>query len=95
MIRDFVYEPAVLEGLSLHGLSPLPRTSPEFLREAVSDLYRYEIRALRAALLAGRVQKAQYVDHVLGLRKKYWLLSVPLQLWTRPDSGPRSRADIR
>ena len=70
MIRDFVYEPAVLEGLSLHGLSPLPRTSPEFLRAAVSDLYRYEIRALRTALLAGRVQKAEYVDHVLGLRKK-------------------------
>jgi hypothetical protein len=80
---DFDYEPAVLDGLAGHGLKPGGDTPPEFLREAVSELYRYEIRALRAALLAGRVQKAQYVDHVLGLRKKYWLLSVPLQLWTK------------
>jgi hypothetical protein len=80
---DFDYEPAVLDGLSGHGLLPLPDTSPQFLRDAVRDLYRYEIKALRTALLAGRVPKARYVDHVLALRKKYWLLSVPLQLWTR------------
>jgi hypothetical protein len=92
---DFDYEPAVLAGLAGHGLKPRGDTIPEFLREAVSDLYRYEIRALRTALLAGRVQKAQYVEHVLGLRKKYWLLSVPLQLWTRPEPGPGSQADVR
>ena len=82
----FDYEPAVLEGLAGYGLKPLADTPPQRLRDAVRDLYRYEIKALRNALLAGRVPKAEYVDHVLALRKKYWLLSVPLQLWTR-ESG--------
>jgi hypothetical protein len=92
---DFEYEPAVLDRLSGHGLKPGSGTTPQFLRDAVRDLYRYEIKALRAALLAGRVPKAQYVDHVIALRKKYWLLSVPLQLWTRSTSGPGPAADIR
>jgi hypothetical protein len=88
------YEPAVLEGLAGHGLKPLPRTSPQFLRDAVRELYRYEIKALRSALLAGRVPKADYANQVIALRKRYWLLSVPLQLWTRhPGSG--GLADIR
>jgi hypothetical protein len=92
---SFDYEPAVLDGLAGYGLKPLPRTSPAFLRDAVSDLYRYEIRALRDSLLAGHIPKAQYVDHVLALRKKYWLLSVPLQLWTRAEPAAGPPADIR
>jgi hypothetical protein len=85
-MSDFTLLPPILEALALHGLRPLPRTSPRFLRDAVRDLYRYEIKALRTALLAGRVPRAEYVNHVLALRRKYWLLSVPIQLWTRgPD----------
>ena len=89
------YQPAVIEGLSIHGLKPLPQTAPQFLRDAVRDLYRYEIKALRTALLAGRIPKADYASHVIALRKRYWLLSVPLQLWTRRDSGSAGPADIR
>ena len=85
------FQPAVLEGLAGHGLQPLSTTSPEFLRDAVLELYRYEIKALRQALLGGRVAKGDYVSHVLALRKKYWLLSVPLQLWTVSDAGPGSQ----
>jgi hypothetical protein len=80
---DYDYEPAVLDGLAGHGLKPLSRTSPQFLRDAVRELYRYEIKALRNALLAGRIPKPEYANHVIALRKRYWLLSVPLQLWTR------------
>ena len=65
------------------------------LRDAVRELYRYEIKALRNALLEGRVQKADYATHVIALRKRYWLLSVPLQLWARHGSGPGGPADIR
>ena len=61
----------------------------------VRRLYRYEIKALRTALLAGRIPKADYASHVIALRKRYWLLSVPLQLWTRRDSGSAGPADIR
>ena len=92
---NYDYEPAVLDGLAGHGLRPLPRTSPQFLRDAVRELYRYEIKALRNALLAGRIPKSDYANHVIALRKRYWLLSVPLQLWTRQDSGSGGPPDIR
>ena len=92
---DYDYEPAVLDGLAGHGLKPLSRTSPQFLRDAVRELYRYEIKALRNALLAGRIPKPEYANHVIALRKRYWLLSVPLQLWTRRQSGSSGPADIR
>ena len=84
---DYDYESVILEGLAGYGLKPLPCTSPQFLRNAVRELYRYEIKALREAFLAGRVQKANYVTEVIALRKRYWLLSVPLQLWTRRDAA--------
>jgi hypothetical protein len=61
----------------------------------VRELSRYEIKALRNALLAGRVPKADYANQVIALRKRYWLLSVPLQLWTRRESGSGGPADIR
>jgi hypothetical protein len=92
---DYDYEPVVLDGLAAHGLKPLPSTPPQFLRDAVRELYRYEIKALRSALLAGRVPKADYANQVIALRKRYWLLSVPLQLWIRRESGSGGPADIR
>jgi hypothetical protein len=92
---DYDYEPAVLDGLAGHGLKPHPGSSPQFLRDAVRELYRYEIKALRSALLAGRIPKADYANQVIALRKRYWLLSVPLQLWTRRHSGSGGPADIR
>lgn len=79
------YHPDVLEALSRHGLAPTAGTPPGAARRALSDLYRYEIRRLRDSLLAGRVEKAHYIDRVLDLRRKYWLLSVPVERWV--DSG--------
>jgi hypothetical protein len=52
------------------------------LRDAVRDLYKYEIRQLRSELLAGRIPKREYASHVVELRKRYWVLSIPLPLWT-------------
>ncbi len=77
------YLPEVLEQLSAHGLAPRAETPPSIPRGALSDLYRYEIRRLKARLLAGEFPQADYIGHVLDLRKKYWLLSVPVRLWTR------------
>jgi hypothetical protein len=79
--ETFTYDARVLEALQGHGLQPLPATSPERLRDALSDLYRYEIRRLRAELLAGRVVKQDYSGLVIALRRRYWLLSVPVQSW--------------
>jgi hypothetical protein len=30
------------------------------------------------------VRKEHYIDHVLELRRKYWLLSVPVERWILP-----------
>jgi hypothetical protein len=79
----YEYALEALEVLAGHGLRPGPDTPPAAVREALSDLYRYEIRRLRRRLLAGEVPKAEYSDHVIGLRKQYWLLSIPVERWTR------------
>lgn len=77
----YVYHQQVLDELARHGLKPLPTTSPERLREVVRDLYKYEIRRLRGEVLARRIRKQDYAGHVVELRKRYWLLSIPTALW--------------
>jgi hypothetical protein len=87
LAERFTYHAAVLEALHAHGLAPDAATPPARVREALSDLYRYEIRRLRDRLLAGDVRKPDYVGHVIALRKQYWLLSVPVEMWTHPQTG--------
>ena len=79
------YHQHVLEALSGHGLMPLPDTSPQQLRDATRDLYKYEIRRLRDRFLAGEFPKLEFADRVVVLRRRYWILSVPLGLWIRRD----------
>jgi hypothetical protein len=80
------FAPRVLEELARHGLCPGPTTSAQQLRDAVRDLYLYEIRRLRAELLAGRIRKPDYAGRVIELRQRYPLLSVPIELWeVRPE----------
>jgi hypothetical protein len=84
MPETYTYYPSVLEELARHGLRPLPTSSPERLRDVVRDLYLYEIRALRRELLRGNIARNRYADHVIQLRRKYPLLSVPTEQWTVP-----------
>jgi hypothetical protein len=79
----YEYAPEALEALAGYGMRPGPETRPEVVREALSDLYRYEIRRLRGRLLAGAIPKEDYAGHVIGLRKQYWLLSIPVERWVR------------
>jgi hypothetical protein len=79
----FEYAPEALEILAGHGLRPGPETSPAVVREGLSDLYRYEIRRLKRRLLAGDFPKDEYIDRVVDLRRRYWLLSVPIERWVR------------
>jgi hypothetical protein len=81
VIESRRFRPSVLDELSRHGLQPLPTTKAEFLRDAVRDLYRYEIRRLRSELLAGRIPKVDYANRVVELRRRYPLLSLPLEMW--------------
>jgi hypothetical protein len=79
---EYFYRQDVVDQLARHGLRPLPGTPPGVLRDAVRDLYKYEIRLLRDAVLAGRLHKADLAGRVVELRKRYPLLSLPVQQWT-------------
>ncbi|MDQ3212028.1 MAG: hypothetical protein M3Q85_05085 [Acidobacteriota bacterium] len=86
MDETFTYHPLILEELARHGLKPVPGSAPAGLRDAVRDLYKYEIKRLRGELLAGRFPKSEYAAHIIELRRRYWVLSVPTHLWTRDPS---------
>jgi len=69
------------------GLSPAATTSPALVKDQVSDLYCYELRRLRDRLHAGAFPKHEYAARVLEVRKRYFLLSVPVARWTAADAG--------
>ncbi len=75
------YRAEILDELARHGLHPRPDTPPHFLRDAINDLYRYEIRALRDRCRAGELSTSDLSAHVIELRKRYVLLSIPLEQW--------------
>jgi hypothetical protein len=79
----YEYAPEALEVLAGHGLCPRPETPPATVREALSDLYRYEIRRLKRRLLDGEFPKDDYSPRVIQLRRQYWLLSIPVHHWAR------------
>ncbi len=88
--QTFTYHPQILDQLAGHGLRPSPVTPPVFLRDAVRELYKYEIKQRRAQLRAGRFLKSAYAGHIVELRKRYWILSVPTDRWLLPPGGAPS-----
>ncbi len=83
---SYIYHPQVLEQLAIHGARPTSATRPEFVHEFVSDLYRFELRRLRQRYVDGDVDKRDYADRVVELRRKYILISVPIMRWTMQES---------
>jgi hypothetical protein len=75
------YAAEVIDVLGAHGLAPNASTPPTVVRDALSDLYRYEIRRLKQRFLRGEILKPDYSQHVIALRRRYWLLSVPVVHW--------------
>jgi hypothetical protein len=82
------YRPAVLEALLRHGVRPTERTPPALVRGFLNDLYRFELRKLRARLLRGEFPRRAYSGLVVELRTRYSLLSLPSALWLEPDAPP-------
>jgi hypothetical protein len=74
-------KPEILEALAEHGLAPRPDTPPALLREQINDLYRIEIRRLRDRCRAGEFPVSELAPRVVELRKRYLLLSIPLDRW--------------
>jgi hypothetical protein len=81
------YPDELLLALGSFGLAPGRGTPPSVVRDALNDLYRYELRRMRDALLAGQIAKPDYLDRVIALRKKYWPLTLPLPGWERLCAG--------
>jgi hypothetical protein len=75
------FRPEVLDELARHGLRPGPDTSASRLREQINDLYRIEIRRLRDRCRAGEFPINELPTHVVELRRRYVLLSVPIENW--------------
>ena len=72
----FRYRGDVLRDLWRHGVHPTSRTPPKLVRDFVRDLYRYEIRRLRARLLRKEFPRTEYADRVDQLRKDYGTLAL-------------------
>jgi hypothetical protein len=72
----FVYRPDVLTALLVHGVKPTSHTRPELVRDYVRDLYKFEIRRLRARYLRHEFAKAEYSARVDALRRQYPVLAL-------------------
>ena len=79
----YTYHPKVFDELGRFGLRPTPTTSPALAKAFVNDLYRHELRTLRTRLVARTIPKTGYSDRVIELRKKYFLLSIRIELWAQ------------
>lgn len=84
---NWIYPPELMTALLGHGVSPRPDVHPRFTRDYVSDLYRFEIRRLRDGRASGVVAKHDYVDRVIQLRKKYWVLTLEPSAWEKICRG--------
>ena len=62
-------------------MRPGPQTSPSRMREQINDLYRIEIRTLRDRCRAGEFPIQDLPKHVVQLRRRYILLSIPIENW--------------
>jgi len=78
------YRPEVRELLWQHGANPSEHTPPSILHDFVSDLYRYELRRLRDALVRHQIPREGYADRVVSIRRRYLLVSLVPQLWVEP-----------
>ena len=90
---SWTYPPELLAALATIGFAPTDRTPPALARDAVDDLYKYELRRLRDRLRGGDVERSNYLAHVIALRKKYWVLTLPLPAWEKicaSSSSPTS-----
>jgi hypothetical protein len=81
--QRWTYPPELADALLTFGLAPTSDTSPLLVRDALNDLYRFEIRRLKQRLLDGHVAKADYTPEVVLLRKKYWPLSLQPGHWEK------------
>jgi hypothetical protein len=72
--------PSVIEQLGVHGVAP--DAEPAELRARLNDIYLEEVRRLRERQRAGAIPLREYAQHVESLKRKFPLLSLPLEMWS-------------
>jgi hypothetical protein len=82
----FEYQPEILAQLLEHGVRPAAGTRPALVYRFLNELYRYELRRLRHRRAERRIAPQEYAAHVVALRRRYPLVSVPVRFWTMPDT---------
>ncbi len=85
---SWTYPDELLVALAGFGLAPTPATPPALVRDAMNDLYRYELRRMRDRLRQGAIEKSTYLDLVIATRKRYWPLTLPLPAWEKICASP-------
>ena len=70
-----------MEALWQYGVHPKPTTRPELVHEFVGDLYRFDIRRLRARLLKNEFPRREYSGRVVDLRRRYAVISLRPSEW--------------
>lgn len=78
---EFKYRQVVVIELARHGVIPRDDTPPDRVHDFINVLYRYEIRSLRAEMRAGVFPKSDYAKRVDELRRRYPILSLPVDYW--------------
>jgi hypothetical protein len=84
----FEYQPEIQAQLLTHGVRPLQGTRPALVFRFLGELYRYELRRLKAQRAARAFPPAEYGARVIELRRRYALVSVPVKYWTVPGTTP-------
>jgi hypothetical protein len=75
-VTTYKYRADVLRALERHGVRPTSETSPQLVRDYVRDLYKYEIRRLKAQMLRREFPPEEYAARVEALRDHYPVLSL-------------------
>lgn len=75
-MTEFRYRADVLAQLERHGIRPRRVTPPQLVRDFVRDLYKYEIRQLRARMLRSDFPRTEYYARVEALRNQYPVLAL-------------------
>jgi len=64
-----------------HGVLPTEHTPPELPRGFINELYKFELRKLRARYMRKAFLKQEYHRHVIAIRDKYPVLGLTPSQW--------------
>jgi hypothetical protein len=77
----FRYRDDVLAELWKYGVRPAEHTPPELVRSFINEIYKFELRKLRARYVGGEFPKHEYHNLVIEIRDKYPVLALLPRQW--------------